>query len=130
MVINRGQANTCTFTLYEMTTISNPVYLFEAENKQTKQKSYCILTPELSTQLVRFNQFVITETDTPDPLASEISLTEGDYKYTVYQQASTTNLSPTGLTAVEEMELQVKDSTANTNTAYDGASTTNTAYEG
>lgn len=130
MIINRGSANTCCFTLYEKTTISNPTYLLEVENKQTRVKSYCILTPELSTHLVRFNKFTITEKDNPNPLACEISLSEGDHWYTVYEQASTTNLNPTGLTVVEEMELQVKDSTANANTAYDSAVTTNTAYEG
>lgn len=129
-IINKGQANNLVFTLFELTTISNPTYLLEVENKQTKSKAYCILTNELTLEITRYNEFVVTETTSPNPLLSEISLSEGDHLYTVYEQASTTNLDPTGLTAVEQMELQVKDSSANTNTAYEGASTTNTVYEG
>lgn len=129
-IINKGQANNLVFTLFELTTISNPTYLLEVENKQTKSKAYCILTNELTLEITRYNEFVVTETTSPNPLLSQISLSEGDHLYTVYEQASTTNLDPTGLTAVEQMELQVKDSSANTNTAYEGASTTNTVYEG
>lgn len=129
-IINKGQANNLVFTLFELTTISNPTYLLEVENKQTKSKAYCILTNELTLEITRYNEFVVTETTSPNPLLSQISLSEGDHLYTVYEQASTTNLDPTGLTAVEQMELQVKYSSANTNTAYEGASTTNTVYEG
>lgn len=129
-IVNKGQANNLVFTLFELTTISNPTYLLEVENKQTKTKAYCILTNELTLEITRYNEFVVTETDSPNPLLSEISLSEGDHLYTVYEQASTTNLNPTGLTVVEQMELQVKDTTANANTAYEGASTTNTVYEG
>ena len=129
LIINKNTTNTIAPTLYEKTTLSPVYYLLEFENKQTKEKSYCIPT-ELSTELQRYNKFIITDTSSPVPLNGEVNLKEGDYTYTFYEQSSSTNLDPTGLTSVEEMECHVKDSTSFANTEYVGASSDNTVYEG
>jgi len=89
-------------TLSEKITIPNPNYLFEFINNQTQQKYYCIAS-DLSLYPDRYNKFtIVVKTTTPDPLDGEIQIPLGDeYTYNVYEQVSSTNLDPTGLTVVE-----------------------------
>ena len=129
LTINKGDSNDLVLTLKERSILPNPTYLFEFENEQTHVKSYC-LTTDISTDIERYNEFIITEQSSPDPLQGEVSLTEGNYLYTIYEQTSTTNLSPTGLDEVETGYLKVKDATSFVNTYYSGAEVNNTAYEG
>lgn len=95
-------SNIFAVTLAEKTTISNPYYLFEFENRITNEKSYCIPT-DTSNYKYRYNLFTVTETSNPTPTSGEVDLTgEGHYNYTVYEQDNNTNLDPTGLTIVEQ----------------------------
>jgi hypothetical protein len=127
--LTKNTANTVVVTLEENRSISNAYYLFEFKNNQTGVKSYCI-PDNISTEVQRYDEFVITETSSPVALNGEVELDEGEYTYTVYEQASSTNLNPSGLTSVEMGLCKVFDSSNNTNTEYSGASTTNTVYEG
>ena len=99
--LNLG-SNVVVLTLSEKVTISNPNYLFEFINNQTQQKYYCIAS-DTSLYLERYNKFnIIVKTTTPSPLIGEIQIPLGDeYTYNVYEQVSSTNLVPTGLTVVE-----------------------------
>lgn len=124
VVINKGQSNTVTVTLKEKTTISNAYYLWEFISKASGEKKYCIQPVDLSQYTDRYNQFTITEKTNPNPIAGEVTLaTTGEWQYNVYQQASSTNLSPTGKTIVESGLVQVIG-TATTDTQYTRTVTT------
>jgi len=99
--LNLG-SNVVVLTLSEKITISSPNFLFEFINNQTQIKYYCI-SADLSLYPERYNKFnIIVKTTTPSPLVGEINIPLGDeYTYNVYEQVSSTNLVPTGLTVVE-----------------------------
>ena len=99
--LNLG-SNVVVLTLSEKITISSPNFLFEFINNQTQIKYYCI-SSDLSLYPERYNKFnIIVKTTTPSPLVGEINIPLGDeYTYNVYEQSSSTNLDPTGLTVVE-----------------------------
>jgi hypothetical protein len=99
--LNLG-SNVVVLTLSEKITISSPNFLFEFINNQTQIKYYCI-SADLSLYPERYNKFnIIVKTTTPSPLVGEINIPLGDeYTYNVYEQVSSTNLNPSGLTVVE-----------------------------
>jgi VCBS repeat-containing protein len=124
VVITKGQANTVTVTLKEKTTITNAYYLWEFISKASGEKKYCIQPTYLSQYKDRYNQFIITEDSTPNPIAGEVTLaTTGEWSYNVYEQASASNLSPTGKTIVESGLVKVIG-TATTDTQYTRTVTT------
>ncbi len=96
MQLTKNQINlNVVLTLTDKTTISNPVYLFEFINNQTKQTYTCICQ-DLATeaQKARFNTFDITE-GVDDRLNSSLILgLAGQYVYNIHQQTSVTNLDP------------------------------------
>ena len=126
--LDKLTANTIVLTLFEKTTLSPAYYLIEFINKQTFIKSYCIPT-ELSTEIPRYNKFVLTDSLTPNPLTGGINLQIGSFEYNVYEQSSTTNLNPSGLTIVESGIGNMYDVSTNTNTSYPSTAVTNTRYE-
>lgn len=90
----RGHANTVVCTVSEKQTLANPYYLFVFSDDQTNITSACIAA-DISNFKERYNQFIITETDTPTPTNGEVTLSNsGFYHYTIYQQHSSTNLDP------------------------------------
>jgi hypothetical protein len=116
--INKGETNTIAVTLTEKTTIALDLvkYLFIFENAQSKETFACI-GEDLSDHIVRYNLFEIIETEDPDPLVGEIELPLTDfYYYYIYEQTSTTNLDPTGLTLVESGMAKVWQTTPSTAT--------------
>ena len=83
-------------TLAEDTTITNPVYLFEWQNDQTKVRYYAICQDVsiAGPARERSNLFNIT-LGVDDPLNSSLILGNvGRYHYFIYEQTSTTNLDP------------------------------------
>ncbi len=94
ITINRGETNTVILTLSEKTTIEDAVYLFEFINDQSGKTKYFI-AQDISTNKIRFNQFVIEENNTEILLTGVVKLDQLDYwKYTIREQESTTNLDP------------------------------------
>ena len=94
ITINRGETNTVILTLSEKTTIEDAVYLFEFINDQSGKTKYFI-AQDISTNKIRFNQFVIEENNTESLLIGVVKLDQLDYwKYTIREQESTTNLDP------------------------------------
>lgn len=131
-LITKNSSNTLRPTLREKTTIVNATYLWEFKNG-TGVGIYCISTNLASAaQIERSDKFVIIETGTVAavPLNGEVQLQPGDYDLKIYEQVSTTNLDPAGLTCVEDNIVTVLDSTANTNKVYTAGSTTNKTYNG
>lgn len=74
-------------TTTELTTILNPVYLFEFIHEQSQQKYYCILN-NISDGIPRYDEFVLV--DGVDVIFDY----DGDYIYNIFQQISPTNLDP------------------------------------
>lgn len=120
--LQRDAATTFVITVTELTTISNPEYLFEFIEEQTDESYYCILS-DTSLYTGRYNEFTITDgTDLNFPI-------DGYYTYKVYEQSNGSgNLDPTGLTMVEEGRAWVylDDSPAN---EYEDTTETDTVYE-
>jgi len=99
------------FTLVEKTTIVNPYYLFEFQNDTTKVKYFQIFTDVSAVPLsVRvWNIFNIEVINTGSGANKIILGNVGLYHYTIYEQASSSNLDPTGLTVVERGTMRLID---------------------
>lgn len=126
-IINKNSKNVICPTLVEKTTLSPVFYLLEITSETTGQSVYCIPT-ETSAELQRYNEFDITETAIPNPLSGEVLLNEGRYMYKFYEQISSTNLNPTGLTEVENGIIICVDNSNHLNTEYT-STVTNTEYQ-
>jgi hypothetical protein len=127
--LTKGQANTVVLTLTEKSTLTSPDYLFVFTNDQTEVE-YIFIAADTSLYPERYNKFTITETATnPDPLDGEVELPILKfYKYTIYEQNSSTNLDPTLATGVVEVgKVEVFD-TATADSTYTPTSTTNYVY--
>jgi hypothetical protein len=128
LIINKNSLNYVYPTCSEKTTLSPVYYLLEIRNDETKEKVYCIPT-ELSTELQRYNKWLITESASPIPLMGEVLLSEGKHTYVIYEQSNSTNLNPSGLAEVENGILKCVDNSNNLNTEYPDGVETNTIYE-
>lgn len=101
IAINKNQANTVVVTVKDKITLSMPYYLFAFKSDDTNIWSYCIGAPVVTTWEDR-SKFTITEQASPNPVLGQIQLKSGDYHYYIYEQASSTNLDPTGLNEVSK----------------------------
>lgn len=130
ITINKNSVNdNVVVTVTEFTTINSPYYLFEFKRDSTEVPYYCIADNQ-GTETQRYDQFTITETDTPTFTDGEISLPAGDYTYTIYQQASSTNLDPAQSHGRVEIGKCQVIGTVLEPTQYPGGDLTNTSYEG
>ena len=110
IVINKNTTNNFVATLYELSQLTDPNYLFEFESDQTKTKYYTIIT-DVSTNKPSYNGFNFVE-GSDDPTNGSLDLgSPCFYNYKVYEQASSSNLDPTGLNEVEQGKLKLIDST-------------------
>jgi hypothetical protein len=123
--IERNSANEIALTLTEKGTAT--YYLFKFQSDNTEAVEYCIAT-DSSAYLERFNKFTITETSTPDNLNAEVELpTEGQWRYFVYANSSSSNLDPTGLTELESGIVKVTGTTTPV-TTYSGGNSNYVVY--
>lgn len=127
-LINKGSTAYWYPTLRESSIIPTPTYLWQLTNA-TNNPVYFI-AQELSSQLNRYNKFLITETSNPNPLLGQVELQTGDYDYKVFEQTSTTNLDPTGLNEVEIGVITCIDDTANSNKIDNSSDVTNKIFNG
>ena len=109
-------------TVTELTTITNPEYVFQFEHEQTSEKVACILS-DTSTSATRYNEFeIIDGTDVTFPYS-------GNYIYRIFEQANGTGTTTvTGLNMVEKGRAYVFD-TDETTKEYTNTSESNTVYE-
>jgi len=128
IVINKNTTNNFVATLYELSQLSNPNYLFEFESDQSKTKYYTIIT-DISTNKPRYNEFNFVE-GSDDPTNGSLDLgSPGFYNYKVYEQASSSNLNPSGLNEVEQGKMKLIDSTYEPSfTQHTVSPTTNVVY--
>ncbi len=123
--IERNSANEIALTLTEKGTAA--YYLFKFQSDNTEAVEYCIAT-DSSLYPDRFNKFTITETSTPDNLNAEVELpTEGQWRYFVYANSSSSNLDPTGLTELESGIVKVTGTTTPV-TTYSGGNSNYVVY--
>lgn len=122
--LNQNTATSFTLTVTERVTISTPKFLFQFKSVQEKVSYYTIIA-DTSSYKRRYNTFSFTE-GTDDAVNGSLTLgAGGQYEYFVYEQASTTNLDPSGLTLVESgfMVLDRGNTTYNQHTITETYST-------
>ena len=110
IVLNKGETTTFVATLWELSTLTSPYYLFVFTSSQTKVSYYTIIA-NTSTNVERYNKFVFVE-GVDDALNGKLILGKGGfYTYTVYDQSSSTNLDPDLATGVVERgKMKLMDS--------------------
>ena len=123
--IERNSANTLALTLKERGTAT--YYLFKFQSDNTEDVKYCIAT-DSSAYPDRFNKFTITEQTSPDNLNAEVEMTtEGQWRYFVYANSSSSNLDPTGLVELESGIVKVTG-TSTPVTSYSGGNANYVVY--
>lgn len=123
--IERNSANTLALTLKERGTAT--YYLFKFQSDNTENVKYCIAT-DSSAYPNRYNKFVITEQTSPDNTNAEVEMTtEGQWRYYVYANSSSSNLDPTGLTELESGIVKVTG-TSTPVTSYSGGNSNYVVY--
>lgn len=134
IILTKETVNRIATTFTENAILTGTVYfLWDCKNDDTNEHVYFIAT-ELSTSTLRYNMFDIelTEDLTPiNELDSVIDMRAGTWKYTAYEQNSSTNLDPTlsgGI--VEYGRILVIGTTLPVTSEYDDNIKTNTYYEG
>lgn len=102
----------------EKQTLTSPNYLFIFENRSTNTeiKFVKLNATDTSAYKDRFNQFsIVVNTYFNTAL-------NGQYTYTIYEQASTSNLNPTGLNLLESGIMELSGTTISY-TKYETTST-------
>ena len=93
-------------TLTEKVTLSPVYFLFEFKN-DTSNTKYYVISADTSTETERYNLFSITEGVDDQVNGSVILGDSGFYTYTVYEQSSSSNLDPSGLSIVETGKMKL-----------------------
>jgi hypothetical protein len=94
LIFRKDSVNVIRTSLAELSTLASPTYLIEMISDQSLISTTCIAA-DTSAYPSRYNEFTITETASPDNLNAEILLEPvGYFTYNIYEQTSTTNLSP------------------------------------
>ncbi len=128
IVLNKNSTTNFVATLYELSILTDPNYLFKFTSDQTKQSYYTIIA-DISTNKPRYNEFNFIE-GVNDALNGSLILGQGGYyTYEIYEQTSATNLDPTGLNKVEQGKMKLLDSTETPDfTSYTTSTSTNVVY--
>ena len=116
--LTKGQTQNIILTLTEKQTLTSPNYLFVFENRSTNTdvKFVKLNNTDISQYKERYNEFSIVVNS-----YFNTSL-NGQYTYTVYEQASTSNLDPTGLNLLETGIMELEGTTISF-TEYETTST-------
>ena len=123
--IVRNSANLLALTLTERGTAT--YYLFKFQSDNTEDVTYCVATHS-SAFPDRFNKFTITEQASPNNLNAEVEMTtEGQCRYFVYANSSSSNLDPTGLLELESGIVKVTGTTTPV-TSYSGGNSNYVVY--
>lgn len=95
----------------------------------TKDIRYCICS-DSSSYPDRYQALTVVETTTPVVSTNQVKLdTAGKWYFWIYEQASSTNIDPTGLTEVESGFVTVQH-TATSVPTYSGYDLTYPQYNG
>jgi hypothetical protein len=116
--LTKGQTQNIILTLTEKQMLTNPNYLFVFENRSTNTevKFVKLNNTDISLYKDRYNEFSIV-------VNSHFNTSlNGQYTYSVYEQASTSNLNPTGLNLLETGIMELSGTTISF-TEYETTST-------
>ena len=125
--LTRNSANTVVVTLTEKGTAT--YYLFEFKSDTTEAVAYAI-AQDASSYPNRFNQFTITEvgSGTANPEDGEVKMgNDGQWRYYIYANSSSSNVDPTGLTMLEQGIVKLTGDTTPV-TTYSGGNSTYVVY--
>ena len=88
--IDKDTSNTCFFTLNESTTITGVRYILEIESKATNQSKIMWLNDDVSTNVERYNKYIIQEVPEIDEDLEDqkINLIIGGHNFYVWQTES------------------------------------------
>lgn len=119
--LQKGQTNKIVLTLSEKATLTNPNWLFVFKSRVSNEiiKFVILGSADLSSYKERFNSFnIVTNTYFNNK-------TSGEWSYTIYEQASTSNVNPALATGiVEQGQMNLKDATDFNYTSYNNAPNT------
>lgn len=110
--INKDEVNNIVLTLSEVSTLTNPYYLFVFQNEMNPESTPILFTTtDISAYPERFNQFELDE-----PV--DVELIKGQYSYSVYESLiPPTSIEDTTGEIIEEGRMVV--SGAIVNSIYD-----------
>jgi hypothetical protein len=116
--LTKGQTQNIILTLTEKQTLTSPNYLFIFENRSTNTeiKFVRLNNTDISPYKERYNEFTIVVNSFFNTALN------GQYTYTIYEQASTSNLNPTGLNLLESGIMELSGTTISF-TEYETTST-------
>lgn len=98
ILLEKNATNKIAITAKEITTISNPNYLFCFFNEQTRGKEFIYLS-KINIESNRFDEYSLT-------LPSDLDLKSGDYIYSVYESSDLV-LNPTNKRLLETGKMRV-----------------------
>jgi len=129
IILNKNETTVFVATLWELSTLTSPYYLFQFISSQTKVSYYTIIA-NTSTNVSRYNKFSFVE-GVDDALNGKLILGKsGFYTYVVYEQNSSSNLDPDSATGIVEYgKMKLMDSATSPNfTQHAVSPTTNIVY--
>jgi hypothetical protein len=114
----KGQTQNIILTLTEKQLLTSPNYLFIFENRSTNTdiKFVRLNNTDISAYKERYNEFTIVVNSFFNTALN------GQYTYSVYEQASPSNLNPTGLNLLETGIMELSGTTISF-TEYETTST-------
>lgn len=106
--INKDEINNIVLTLSEVSSLSNPFYLFVFQNEMNPQSDPILFTTsDISAYPERYNQFLLDE-----PV--DVVLIKGQYSYSVYESLTEpTSIEDTTGIIIEEGRMVVSGSAIN-----------------
>jgi hypothetical protein len=119
--LTKGQTENIVLTLTEKATLTSPNWLFIFKSRVTNETvSFVVLgNSDLSSYTDRFNSFNIVVN------TNFATKTSGEYTYTIYEQASSSNINPANATGIVEVgQMTLKDATDFSFTSYTNATNT------
>jgi len=104
VIITQGQNSTLLLTGTEKVTLTPPYYfLFTLVSRESRDVSASFLLTDTSSFPMRYNQFTVTT-------AQAATLLEGEHKYTLYAQSSSSNTDPDLADEVVEVGVAIVNS--------------------
>tara|TARA_R110002074_G_scaffold80384_3_gene180788 strand:+ start:499 stop:894 length:396 start_codon:yes stop_codon:yes gene_type:complete len=123
-------SNTVVLTLREVTTLTTPYYVFNFTKDDTNI-SKVFTGVDISTNVNRYNEFVIELNSTEDLENSIIDLEKGFYKYKIYSTAVLNDLDLDNITElVESGKVYVDGAEQLTKVTYSDGNDTKVVYNG
>ena len=129
--LTQNTSSNVVLTLSEVTTLSNPYYVFEFISDDTNI-SKVFTGVDISSNISRYNEFVIELNTVEDLNNSIIDLkTKGFYKYKIYSTAILNDLDLNNVTElVESGKVYVKGLEQISKVTYSGGNDTKVVYNG